>query len=339
MEDNRCYTCEMFTTFHDFGMQYGTDIFNALLGPSLILFHACVGLWFAWTLVFKVLIQGEFEAASFIKSLCLFVFVGSVLNGSSFFWEYVQGPFLSLSSSIAQKIITLGKSSIGDPSFEGVILTVDDALNKSVFQAWHILMNEGDWYSLTIKPMFGAIILMGPYIFVICIFLAFMLEFVFSVLVVTAIMPLMMICLCFEVTRGITTSAGKIALNGALTLIFACIAMGFTISVFHKFGPLIPAGPEGAHNEIADFVFSKRYFAIIILGFVSIFFHLKASTFASAISGSIGGPGPAAAVTAAGVGAFALAKRGGWSSVKAGGRAASNIASSGTAWVKGHFRG
>ena len=335
MEDNRCYTCEMFTSFHDFGMQYGTDIFNALLGPSIVLFNACVGLWFAWNLVFKVLIQGEFEVASFIKFLCLFVFVGSVLNGSSFFWEYIQGPFLGLSSSIAQKIITLGKSSLKDPSFEGVIKTVDDALNNSVFQAWHFLMDDGffSW-----KGKIGGLILIAPYLFVMCLFLAFMLEFVFSVLVVTAIMPLLMVCLCFEVTRGISTSAGRIALNGALTLIFACIAMGFTIAVFHKFGPLIPVNPEGATDSVSDFVFSKKYWAVVFLGLVSIFFHLKASTYASALSGSIGGPGPAAAVTAAGMAGFALAKRTGWASAKGVKRGVEKGASSGLGWVKGHFR-
>ena len=320
MPDNRCYTCEMFTTFYEFGMQYGTDIFHALLSPALILFNAVVGLWFAWQLVFKVLIQGEFEAAGFIKSLCLFVFVGSILHGASFFWDYIHGPFLNLVSAIAQKIITLGKSSLNDPTFEGVIKTVDDALNSSVFQVWNILMNEGNWYTLTIKPMIGAVILMAPYIFVICIFLAFMLEFVFSVLVVTAIMPLLLICLVFEVTRVFTISAGRIALTGALTLIFACIAMGFTIAVFHKFGPLIPVNLEGAHREISEFVFSKRYWAIFILGFVSVFFHLKASTFAAALAGSMGGPGPAAAVTAAGAGMYAQSKRMGSQMVRGGGK-------------------
>ncbi len=227
---------------------------------------------------------------------------------------------MNLASAIAQKIITLGKSSVSDPTFEGVIKTVDEALNNSVFQLWHILMNEGSWYTLTIKPMVGAIILVIPYIFVICIFLAFMLEFVFSVLVVTAIMPLLLICLVFEATRSFTLSAGRIALTGALTLIFACIAMGFTISVFHKFGPLIPASTEGASKEIAEFVFSKRYWAIFILGFVSVFFHLKASTFAVALSGSIGGPGPAAAVTSAGLGLYAKSKQAGWMMAREGRR-------------------
>ena len=318
MVDRRCYTCEMFTAFYDFGMTYGADIFKALLPCSLILFNAAVGLWFAWHLVFKVLIQGEFESTQFIKSLCLFVFIGSLLHGSSFFWEYIHGPFLNLASSIAQKIITLGKSSLQNPTFEGVIQTVDEALNNSVFQVWNILMNEGNWYTLTIKPMIGAVILMTPYIFVICIFLAFMLEFVFSVLVITAIMPLLLICLAFEVTRSFTISAGRIALTGALTLIFACIAMGFTIAVFHKFGPLIPANTEGASKEIAEFVFSKKYWAIFILGFVSVFFHLKASSFAVALSSSMGGPGPAAAVTAAALGLYATSKQAGWTLAKGG---------------------
>ena len=311
----------MFTTFYDFGMQYGMDIFHALLPPALILFNAGVGLWFGHQLVFKVIIKGEFEAAEFIKSICLFVFVGSLLHSSNFFWDYIHGPCLNLASGIAQRIITLGKSSIGNPTFEGVIQTVDEALNNSVFQVWHILMNEGNWYTLTLTPMIGAVILIAPYVFVICIFLAFMLEFVFSVLVVTSIMPLLLVCLVFGSTRSFTISAGRIALTGALTLIFACIAMGFTIAVFHKFGPLIPASPEGASREIAEFVFSKRYWAIFILGFISVFFHLKASTFASALAGSMGGPGPVAAVTAAGLGLYASSKRAGSAAAKGGGQA------------------
>ena len=318
MIDQRCYTCEMFTTFYDFGMQYGTDIFHALLSPALILFNAGVGLWFGHQLVFKVLIQGEFEAAEFIKSLCLFVFVGSILHGSNFFWDYIHGPFLNLASGIAQRIITLGKGSIVNPTFEGVIQTVDEALNNSVFQAWRILMNEG---FLAIDAKIAAVILIIPYVFVICIFLGLMLEFVFSVLVVTAMMPLLLICLVFDSTRSFTISAGRIALSGALTLIFACIAMGFTIAVFHKFGTFIPVSLEGAEDSISDFIFSKKYWAIVFLGFVSVFFHLKASTFAGALSSSMGGSGPVAAVTAAGLGLYAQSKRAGWLAAKGGGQA------------------
>ena len=278
----QCYTCEMYSAFYDFSLNYGKDIYKILLPSGQILFNAYVGLWFAWTLVFKILLKGNFEWTDFIKSLMLFVFVESLLQGGDYFWTYIHNPCLSLTSAIAQKIITLGRGSMKASTFEGVIQTVDYSLNNTVFQTWDALMEESGWTSW--KPAVAAIILIVPYLIVICIFLAFMLEFVFSMLVITAICPLLFIAICFKSLQKIVINAGQIALHGALTLIFSCIAMGFTLEVFHRFSPIIPAGSEGIHSEISNFIFSKQYWAIWILGFLSAFFHLKASSFAANIS-------------------------------------------------------
>ncbi|MBS0184785.1 MAG: type IV secretion system protein [Proteobacteria bacterium] len=278
----RCYICDMFSAFYDFGMQYGQSIYKALLPPSRILFTAYVTAWVAWYIVFKGILRGDFRFGYFLKKSLLFVFVESLLQGSDFFWVFIHTPFLELISALAQKIVTLGKISPSDPTFRGMLLTVDQSLSKTIFEIWNILIGEGGWLSW--KPILAAFILIIPYLFVICIFLAFLLEFIFAFLIITAICPLLYSIMCFKSLHSILLNAVRITLHGAMTLLFSSIAMGFTIEIFHKFSPLIPIGPEGASEEISDFIFSSQYWAIWILGFLSVFFHLKASYFAKQIS-------------------------------------------------------
>ena len=82
-------------------------------------------------------------------------------------------------------------------------------------------------------------------------------------------------------------------------------------------------------------VLSDKYFGILILGFVSVLFHLKAATLAANISGASDGPGAAAAVVAGGMTALAAIKgAGAWS-----GRTAGNLAGSlGNLGRKNHDR-
>ena len=95
-ESYRCYVCEMFSAFYDFGMQYGQDIYKALLPPSRLLFTAYVAGWIAWYIVFKGVFKGDFCIGYFLKKSFLFVFVESLLQGSDFFWVYVHTPFLEI---------------------------------------------------------------------------------------------------------------------------------------------------------------------------------------------------------------------------------------------------
>lgn len=278
----QCYVCEIFTAFYEFGSQYGKDIYRELLSPSRLLFEAYVGMWIVWYLIFKGMLKGDLRASYFLKNSFLFVFVESLLRGSDFFWEFIHTPFLNLIAALSQKIITLGRVPLNAPTFQGTLYTVDQSLNKTVFQVWNMLIGEAGWLSW--KPILAAIILMIPYLLVICLFLAFMLEFVFTSLVITAICPLLYIIICFKPVRFIALSALRVALHGALSLLFSSVAMGFTLEVFHKFSPIIPVGDKGAYAEISSFIFSSQYWAIWVLGFLSVFFHLKASYFARQIS-------------------------------------------------------
>ena len=278
----RCYICDMFTAFYDFGMHYGQNLYQSLLAPMRILFLSYVGLWVAWYLVFKGIMKSVFNPGYFFKMLLFFIFIEYLLQGSDFFWTHFHTPFLSLISSLAQQCISLGRVSLKDSTFEGILYTLDHTLHKTVFHVWNILIGEAGWLSW--KPLMAAFILIIPYLLVTCLFLAFLLEFVFSVMIVTAICPLLFITLSFKILRGIALSALRIALQGSLTLLFSSIAMGFTLEIFNQFSPLIPSDPANISVYVEEFIFSSHYWAIWILGFLSVFFHIKAASFAKQIS-------------------------------------------------------
>jgi hypothetical protein len=170
------------------------------------------------------------------------------------------------------------------------------------------------WY------LFAGAILAAPFLFVWGIFLAFVVEGIFKLLAVTAVSPLLIAAAAFRPSRGFAISGLRIVLGGALTVVFAAVAMGFTLHVMDYFIGEMPVVPgSGFKLESANWVGGRGYWAMIVLGFVSVLFHLKAATLAANISGASDGPGAAATVVAGGLAAVAAAKGAAlWSAGKAG---------------------
>ncbi|TAN56713.1 MAG: hypothetical protein EPN26_03450 [Rhodospirillales bacterium] len=91
----------------------------------------------------------------------------------------------------------------------------------------------------TLKPQFdidtlirfiASIILALPFLFVVGIFTAFLLEAMFKVVAVGIVSPLLVMCAIFGPTRPFAIAGARILLGAALTIIFASGAMGFTIT-------------------------------------------------------------------------------------------------------------
>src|SRR6185437_9482302 len=171
------------------------------------------------------------------------------------------------------------------------------------------------WY------LFAGAILAAPFLFVWGIFLAFVVEGIFKLLAVTAVSPLLIAAAAFKPSRGFAVSGFRIVLGGVLTVVFAAVAMGFTLHVMDYFIGEMPVVPGSGFKleSAADWVGGPGYWALIVLGFVSVLFHLKAATLAANISGASDGPGAAATVVAGGLAAVAAAKGAAlWSAGKAG---------------------
>jgi len=112
----------------------------------------------------------------------------------------------------------------------------------------------------------------------------------------------------FKPSSGFAVAGFRIVLGGVLTVVFAAVAMGFTLSVMRYFLDKIPMVEGGFTADISHWVMGPDYWGMFLLGFVSVLFHLKAATLAANISGASDGPGAAAAVVGAGMTAMAALK-------------------------------
>ena len=92
--------------------------------------------------------------------------------------------------------------------------------------------------------------------------------------------------------RGFTEAAIRLYLSGGLTIVFAALAMGFTLAVTHNFISDLIVAVDVAQGS---FFLTWAYWGMLLLGFISVLLHLKAATLASNISGANDGAGPAAA--------------------------------------------
>lgn len=292
-------------------MSYGREVFTALLPGTRSAFASFIGVWFAYQLLYKGLFRGELSFQTLLPKLALFFFLHGCLYTADFYWDYVYLPLKETTVSVAQVVVQPATAAgVSDRTIPGLLKIVEDQVGIIIWLA-HALISDAGWSA---HLVIGALVLMIPYLFVWGVFLAFMLEGVFKLLAMTVLAPLAIVAAAFEPTRGFAVSAGRVLLGGALTVVFAAVAMGFTVAVLrHYVSPeVLPYVQEGNRFVLTKkaevFVFGKTYFAIFVLGFVSILFHLKASTLASNISGAMDGPGAAAAVVGSGMALLGAAK-------------------------------
>jgi hypothetical protein len=306
-----CLSCGLFVALDGVATGYGRQAFETLAPIVRQIFSAFVGLWFAYQLVFKGLYRGELSVQTLLPKLCLFALLQSALAGSGLYWSYIYEPVRLTTSEVAQLVVAPASGAIADPSLTGLLKVVEDQVKRVVNLSWAIVTDTGVF---TLHLAIGGIALMIPYLFVWGIFLAFMLEGLFKLLAVTVLAPLAIVAAGFEPTRGFTISAARIVIGGALTVICASIAMGFTVAVlrYYTAPPIIPIDADGnIAVRAAEFVFGDKYLAILLLGFISILFHLKAASLAASISGAIDGPGAASAVVGSGMSLLNAAKSAG----------------------------
>jgi hypothetical protein len=295
----------MFDQFDQLAQTYGHDAFNVIAPAAKLAFNAYVGAWVAWVLIYHALIRGDLSVQMIVPRIMLITVCDIALNGVDLYWDWLYQPAYDAMNQIATALVVKSSTGIDVRSLAGMLGEVEQRILQMLVIAAKIWQDGG---LLSIGLVFAGAILSLPYLFVWGIFMAFVLEGVFKLMAVTAVAPLLIVCAAFNGTRGFAISGARIVLGGVLTVIFAAVAMGFTLHVLDLFMSKLPVGPTGFHISVSQWVLSKEYWAALILGFISILFHLKAATLASNISGASDGPGAAAAVVAGGMSAFAAVK-------------------------------
>ena len=320
-----CTSCAIYHNLDQLSKTYGREVFDAIAPQCHKLFTTFLALWLLWQLGVNWLYRGEIDKEETFKTFLVFLLVGLFLKGSGYYWDYFYEPTSEVISKLTQAVITVSGHA-GGGSIKKMLEVVENELSR-IFDLQKMISADASWYQ--VPTMIGGLILCLPYVFIWGIFLAYTLEGIFKLLAVTALAPIFIVCTAFPSTRAFTYAAGRIILNGGLTVVFAGVAMGFTLSVLKHYIATIPMNEGGMVAGAAAWVFSKDYWHLFLIGFISILFHLKASTIASNISGSSDGPGAAGAVVGAAMMAAGVSKtigmRGGAKVAKFAGQKADSV--------------
>jgi len=310
-----CTSCAIYHNLDQLSKSYGREVFEAIAPQCHKLFTAFLAVWLLWQLGVNWLYRGDINKEETFKTFLVFLLVGLFLKGSAYYWDYFYEPTNEAITKLTQAVITVSGHA-GGGSIKKMLEVVENELSR-IFDLQKMISADASWYQ--VPTMIGGLILCLPYVFIWGIFLAYTLEGIFKLLAVTALAPLLIVCAAFPSSRSFTYAAGRIILNGGLTVVFAGVAMGFTLSVLKHYIATIPMNEGGMGAGAVAWVFSKDYWHLFLIGFISILFHLKASTIASSISGSSDGPGAAGVVVGAALLAAGAAKNAG---VRGGGKLA-----------------
>jgi hypothetical protein len=300
-----CLTCDMFNQFDQLAQGYGRDAFDVIAPAAKLAFNAYVGAWVAWVLIYNGIIRADLNVQTLVPRILTITVCSIALNGVDLYWDWIYQPIYDAMNQLATSLVVKSSTGIDVRTLAGMLGSVETRI-LNVLGLCVTIWNDGGLTALGL--IIAALVLSLPYLFVWGIFMAFVLEGVFKLLAITAVAPLLIVAAAFPATRGFAISGMRVVLGGVLTVIFAAVAMGFTLSVLDTFMNTLPMTGGSFNQGAAAFVKSKEYWAAFILGFVSVLFHLKATTLAANISGASDGPGAAAAVVAGGMSAFAAVK-------------------------------
>jgi hypothetical protein len=306
-----CHLCRIIAPMEQIVRNYAETIFYALSPGCLKLLHAWVGLWFIWTILYKVALKGDFKAARFVKALLLFSFVQLLLRHSFVFWDYFYKPFYETSLNLVSRVMQIGAEVLPQYTLHGMLEAVEQSTNR-VFSFAERIHGLAAWNNPL--PYVTGFILKTPFFILWLIFALYSLQFQFILLAVTALAPLLVTGLAFAPTRGFAYAAIRLALFATVTLLLAVIAMSVTLVTLDQATLAMQIPPDQSISADAQNLMTETipYWALCIFGFLAVFLQVKAPFIANQLVGSgYGGSGVAGVVASAGGASLAAAGRGG----------------------------
>ena len=339
----------MFKELHAIALDYSADAFTSIASLTLKLYFAAVSVW--WTYIAVQFARGKGDLNSIFEHLFVITCVSVILlafnrTGFSVFNDAFYAPVNALTTGISEallKTLPRGGAPHQGESILELLWFLEREINK-LTDFTKAMSGALSWYNLHAHLLL--LFVLAPYMFVWMIFLAYVLNYIFKITAITVLAPIMVALFTFPSMRNYSYAMGKIVLSGALTVIFASVAMGFTLRLFHTYMELIPISETGEMQTevVKDFIYSTNFLALFAFGGVSVLFHLKAPVLARAISGVADGPGAEAFVAGVGASASLLLNKnlaggakfllkhggkGGWAGLKFAGRKLTGRSASG----------
>lgn len=301
-----CTSCGIYRELETISETYARASFEALAPGYLKLFLVFSAVLLVWKIGIEGVLTRRLDPKSLFKLLFSILVVSGFLRNPSYYFEWFYDPVKEITLKTTQIIVSCIGRVRGD-NIVSLLETVEQEIDR-VFQLVCAIKMGISWYDML--NHIGALILMIPYIFVWGLFLAYSADLLFGLLAITALAPLFIAAYLFPLTRPYTEGAIRMTVSCCLTVIFAGAAMGFTVAILKHYIATIPVNDEGVMEGAGAWVFSKAYWSLFLIGFLSVLFHLKAAKMAASIAGASDGSAMTGLVVGAGMMAAGIAQKG-----------------------------
>ncbi|GAK46662.1 conserved hypothetical protein [Tepidicaulis marinus] len=323
----------MFETLDTLSLSFAREAFDATSGTVALWLN---GFMIAYLIFFSIqlITKGQGSPYEVGSKLALFVVAGLFLNTGALWMEWIVFPARDSVTGVAVKIAALS----GEVSASGFPELID-AVEKEVFVVLKIarIAINGAGIVGQFSASFGSLFLIIPFLFAWFLFVGFLLEAIFKFMAITAIGPFVVGALLFNATKGFARDSMRIFFSGITGILFMAVAMGFTIAVIKEYVGVLPNPPT--YEEVERFFWSGDYFAMVLIGCLSVLFHIIARQMATSVAGVL--DSQIASQALLGAGGFAAAKalsgakaagRKGGEGLRAGARAGADLARRKIGW-------
>ena len=302
-----CMTCVILEPINEHLPGYARTVYDGLIEPASLLFWAGVGLWIVVLLV-RVVTSGKFDFADIMKQSVYVLAASGLLVATDVLWSYSFDFTNTALFGLTKHAVIGAPDQIANTSDDmvGLAQAIETEAMR-IFSIFQKMMEDASFYRL---DLFAAgLFIIIPFLVLITFFLGHLASTVLTIGALAALGPFLAAAFAFGPTRSITTNAVRLALGQLLRVFFAAFAIGVT---FYLAQQLFAGFPLDADGELLfnpdDFLYTKQFWATVILGMLGVLFQWEAASLASNLAQTqISSIGPAG-FTAGLIGGFRAAK-------------------------------
>lgn len=272
-------SAEIFQHLETVARSTGDQIFISLLPGAQQLFGAAFGVWLLWILIDNGLIKKNFSFQMLIKPLITASVVSVFLSGAYHYKTWFYEPLYQTSHALVQAVIaktTLSQS--GNTTILGSLIGIETEVEKIVLLT-KAISSDSAFYRWDHTFMGFFLRICTDFLWI--LYLSFAVELIFGLMIVTALAPLIMVCLAFEKTRQMGILACKIPIHGALTLVISSLALSFFFTIIQSSIAHLPMNESGTTEGAAQWTYTTGYDVLIISVLLAGLFLMKSAQYVS----------------------------------------------------------
>jgi hypothetical protein len=270
-----CYTCDIFTTFDTAQQAMSSRLFSIFGSDADSLLTALVGVWTAYFFI-MLMLHGADDIRDVVKNVVIFTFSHTLIANQSSYDYYIISTIRDF--VFTASVDVAGTSArVSGSGVTGVISSVEGSLTCVMGIAAEAGKSWNPGLAL------GGIILLVPYVIGVVIFTVGLVEFLFILFFVRGFGPLVVLAFSFKMTRSISGNAIKMLAQGGLAVLFAASLAGLSLEVMARFGGFVPGSCGGGWSNPSEFMYSDRYFAVMIFGIFNLMMMMKSVGWAGQI--------------------------------------------------------